>query len=141
MINLQLDFRSLKGTLPRQPSFVGLSAWVHWTQAARGAAGRANVRDAASCYTRSVVCMSVCLLDTTVSSTKTTEPIEMDSAGTVYCAEARILLGQAFLGELANLVMLIILSLCYLLFYLVYMYQKLLDFTDTFHYYRYIWLT
>ena len=84
---------------------------------------------------------SVCLLDTTVSPTKTTEPIEMDSGGTVYCAEARILLGQAFLGELANLVMLIILSLCYLLFYLVYMYQKLLDFTDTFHYYRYIWLT
>jgi len=139
MINLQLDFRSLKGTLPRQPSFVGLSAWVRWTQAASGAAGRANVRDAASCYTRSVVCMSVCLLDTTVSPT--TEPIEMDSGGTVYCAEALILLGQAFLGELANLVMLIILSLCYLLFYLVYMYQKLLDFTDTFHYYRYIWLT
>jgi len=38
---------------------------------------RTPVEDAAYCYRRSVVCVSVCLLDITVSCAKTAEPIEM----------------------------------------------------------------
>jgi len=38
---------------------------------------RTPVEDAAYCYRCSVVCVSVCLLDITVSCAKTAEPIEM----------------------------------------------------------------
>jgi len=54
-------------------------------------------KDAAYCYRCSVVCQSVCLLDTTVSPAKTAEPIEMlfglwtrVSPESVYWVGARI---------------------------------------------------
>jgi len=54
---------------------------MHSSAVAKWAASQCIASDAAYCYTRSVVCLSVCLLVTSVSRAKTDEPIEKPFGG------------------------------------------------------------